>query len=180
MDAIGAARNSRSLPFIALVVAGASVDGMPVLACNLRGRNLAGEPLPPLLHSCSVCRCRSHAYAYSYGLDCAHQRAGVRLPLPQDYAGAVLECRQRDAAQAAGSSQDAEAAAEAGPITTWAATAVFSHLHYYNHDAAPLRGDGLRRCLEWAELSALVHAPVDPAAVTAAIADGSAAQLRVG
>jgi hypothetical protein len=104
----------------------------------------------------------------------------VRLPLPEDYAGAVLECRQLDAAQAAGSSQDAEAAAEAGPITTWAATSVFSHLHYYNHDAAPLRGDGLRRCLEWAELSARVHAPIDPAAVTAAIADGSAAQPQAG
>lgn len=61
-------------------------------------------------------------------------------------------------------------AGDAGEGASWAASATFSDMHYWNHDAAPLKGDGLRRCLEWAELAAGVHAAVDPAAVAAAAA----------
>lgn len=110
--------------------------------------------------------------------------AGVKLPLPDSYAGVVLECRQRDAAtEPAGSSQgqgqegtSLEDVGSGGTITSWAATGTFSHIHQYNHDAAPLKGDGLRRCLEWAQLSAQVHAAIDPAAVVAA----AAAQATAG
>ncbi|KAL4446283.1 hypothetical protein ABPG77_003090 [Micractinium sp. CCAP 211/92] len=79
--------------------------------------------------------------------------SGVQLPLPAGYSGVVLERSK--------ASDDAEGAA-------WAAAATFASMHYWNHDAAPLKGDGLRRCLEWAELAAGVHTPVDPAAVAAA------------
>jgi hypothetical protein len=95
----------------------------------------------------------------------------VRLPLPDGYAGAVLECRQQDTAQEAGSSQGGGE----GTLTSWHATATFSHLRYHNHDSAPLRGDGLRRCLEWAALSTKVHCAIDPAAVVAAAAAATAA-----
>ena len=83
----------------------------------------------------------------------------------------MIECRQQDAAEQADGSQGGAA----GALTSWVATGGFSHLHYYNHDSAPLKGDGLRRCLEWAELSAQVHRAVDPAAVAAAIAAVDAA-----
>ena len=97
--------------------------------------------------------------------------AGVRLPLPAGYSGAVLECRQQEAADAPGS-QDGSGPAASGPTTSWVASGVFSHLHYFNHDAAPLRGDPLRRCLEWGELAAEVHRAIDPAAVATALAAG--------
>ncbi|EFN56721.1 hypothetical protein CHLNCDRAFT_144129 [Chlorella variabilis] len=99
------------------------------------------------------------------------QESGVCLPLPDGFSGAVIECRQQDAAEQADGSQGGAA----GALTSWVATGGFSHLHYYNHDSAPLKGDGLRRCLEWAELSAQVHRAVDPAAVAAAIAAVDAA-----
>jgi hypothetical protein len=100
--------------------------------------------------------------------------AGVRLQLPEGYTGAVLQCRQQEAAEpAAGSSQATPAASgdglHGGASTSWLAREAFSRLHYYNHDAAPLRGDPLRRCLEWASLAATVHAPVHPAALQAAV-----------
>ncbi len=83
----------------------------------------------------------------------ASVHSGVQLPLPAGYSGVVLERSK--------AGDDAEGAA-------WAAAATFASMHYWNHDAAPLKGDGLRRCLEWAELAAGVHTPVDPAAVAAA------------
>lgn len=89
--------------------------------------------------------------------------AGVRLPLPDGYAGVVMQRQQQGAgtSAAAGGSQE-----EPG----WEATAAFTHLHYHQHDAAPLRGDGLRRCLDWVGLAAALHAPVSPAAVAEAAA----------
>lgn len=108
---------------------------------------------------------------------------GVRLPLPEGYAGAVLECRAQEAPEpAAGGNQEDAPPGSGAPLPPgWAATAAFSHLHYYNHDSAPLQGDPLRRCMDWAGMAAAVHAPVDPAAVTtaaAAAADAGAAQQQ--
>lgn len=96
---------------------------------------------------------------------------GVRLPLPEGYSGAVLR-RQQEAEPPCGASQGEGEDGGAGGAApaAWAATAAFSHLHYYNHDAAPLRGDGLRRCLDWIALAAAVHRPVDPAAVGGGVA----------
>ena len=98
------------------------------------------------------------------------------LPLPDGYTGAVLQCQQQEAAEpAAVGSQEAgtlSAGGEdppAGASTNWVASEGFSRLHYYNHDAAPLRGDALRRCLEWTSLAAAVHAPVDPATLQATV-----------
>lgn len=102
--------------------------------------------------------------------------AGVQLPLPAGYSGAVLERRQAEESDTAGSPGGGGAQGE-----RWAATATFpTHMHYWNHDAAPLRGDGLRRCMEWAGLAERLHAPVDPAAVGAAAAAGSGAALQDG
>lgn len=102
---------------------------------------------------------------------CPPPTVGAKLPLPEAYTGAVLESRAQEAAPASGASQDDAAGGAAAPAPpAWAATATFQQLHYYNHDAAPLRGDPLRRCLDWAALAAAVHAPVDPAAVDAAAA----------
>lgn len=98
------------------------------------------------------------------------------LPLPDGYTGAVLQCQQQEAAEpAAVGSQEAGTLSPggedppAGASTNWVASEGFSRLHYYNHDAAPLRGDALRRCLEWTSLAAAVHAPVDPATLQATV-----------
>lgn len=81
----------------------------------------------------------------------------------------MLQCRQQEAAEpAAGSSQEA-GSSPAEASANWVGSEAFSHLHYYNHDAAPLRGDALRRCIEWASLAATVHAPIAPAAVHTAV-----------
>ncbi|PSC70516.1 ribonuclease H2 subunit C isoform B [Micractinium conductrix] len=93
--------------------------------------------------------------------------AGVQLPLPAGYSGAVLERRQAEESDTAGSPGGGGAQGE-----RWAATATFpTHMHYWNHDAAPLRGDGLRRCMEWAGLAERLHAPVDPAAALQSLLD---------
>lgn len=83
----------------------------------------------------------------------------------------MLQCRQQEAVEAAEAGTPSAGGEDlpAAPGTRWVASEAFSQLHYYNHDAAPLRGDALRRCLEWASLAAAVHAPVDPAPVQAAV-----------
>ncbi|KAL4423793.1 hypothetical protein ABPG75_001094 [Micractinium tetrahymenae] len=91
--------------------------------------------------------------------------SGVKLPLPAGCTGVVLEQK---------------GGGDAGEGDRWAASAAFSHMHHWNHDAAPLKGDGLRRCFEWAELAAGVHAPVNPAAVAAAAAAAPRQQAAAG
>lgn len=69
---------------------------------------------------------------------------GARLQLPEGYSGLVLERQQVEG-------DPAEA-----PTTRWVPTASFAELTYWNHDSVPARGDGTRRCLEWAQLAAQV------------------------
>ena len=99
--------------------------------------------------------------------------AGVRLPLPEGYGGAVLECRPEalggECSGGGGGGDGGERGAGGSAGMCWGAKGTFSHLHYFNHDAAPLRGDPLRRCLEWAALAGAVHAPIDSSAVDAAL-----------
>lgn len=96
----------------------------------------------------------------------------MRLPLPDGYVGAVIERQQPGASTPAACQDGAGGSGSASEEPGWAATAAFSHLHYHQHDAAPLRDDGLRRCLDWAGLAAALHAPVAPSVVAAGVGAG--------
>ena len=43
----------------------------------------------------------------------------------------------------------------------WYCVSTFDHLTYWNHDAAPIKSDLMRKCLDWLELSQQVCAISD-------------------
>lgn len=87
--------------------------------------------------------------------------AGAKLPLPKVYTGVVVAQQQR------------EPEGDEPPSTHWAATHTFSEVHYWNHDTMPLKGDSMRRCLEWAQLAAQVRR-----AAVCCVAAGSAVRIQ--
>lgn len=75
---------------------------------------------------------------------------GGALKLPEGYSGTVIE-KYEDVPN-----EDSNGVA----THSWHTIGKFQELSYYNHDAAPLKSDGIQRSLEWATLAKHLHAPI--------------------
>ena len=100
---------------------------------------------------------------------------GAEIKVPHGFHGSILE-RQEENEPTLESSDESphnDRVQRCKTAGSWKVTGRFDRFLYWNHDLLPNKSDSVHRAMEWPDLAAALHRPIDPDAVHKALQDVS-------